>query len=165
MEASDLNVSQFYGHRVRLRACGIYIKDNEILLVNHSLYGSGTDFWSPPGGGVEFGESAKDAVKREFFEETGLIVEVGKMYFVNEFIKPPLHAVEMFFEIISADGIIEKGNDPEFTESNQIIRDVRFWSVAGLAELPRESRHSLLQNLNSMDDILMSENFTASSQS
>ena len=165
MEASDLNVNQFYGHRVRLRACGIYMKDNEILLVNHSLYGSGTQFWSPPGGGVEFGESAKDTLKREFFEETGLLVEVGKMCFVNEFIQPPLHAVEMFFEILSADGIVEKGSDPEFTESNQIIREVRFWSAAELAGLAAESRHSVLQNLNSMDDILKSEGFIASNRS
>ena len=165
MEASDLNISQFYGHRLRLRACGIYIKDNEILLVNHSLYGSGTDFWSPPGGGVEFGESARDTVKREFFEETGLMVEVGKMYFVNEFIKPPLHAIELFFEILSADGIIEQGSDPEFTESNQIIREVRFWSAAELAGLPPGSRHSLLQNLDSVGDILVSENFIGSNQS
>ena len=82
------------------------------------------------------------------------MVEVGKMYFVNEFIKPPLHAIEMFFEILSADGIIEQGSDPEFTESNQIIREVRFWSAAELAGLPPESRHSLLQNLDSIGDIL-----------
>ena len=164
MEASDRSVNEFYGNRVRLRACGIYIEGDKILLVNHSLYGSGSQFWSPPGGGVEFGESVIDAIKREFLEETGLLAEVDKMCFVNEFIKPPLHAVEMFFKINSAAGTVKKGNDPEFTETNQIIHEVRFLSAAELADLPNEFKHSLLHNLGSLSDIFKIEGFIASKE-
>lgn len=41
----------------------------QVLLVQHRLHG-----WSCPGGHVEDGESPREAVERELFEETGLVV-------------------------------------------------------------------------------------------
>jgi len=159
LEESSLGADQFYGNRVRLRVCGIYIEDDKLLLVNHSLYGSETQFWSPPGGGVDFGESAMDALKREFREETGLLVEVGEMLFVNEFIKPPLHAVEIFFKITSATGSLLKGIDPEFDKDSQIITEVKFMSLPELRTLPDEFMHSQLKNINSFSDLFQVRGF------
>jgi len=34
--------------------------------------------WTPPGGGLEFGEDPRDAALREIMEETGLTAEVGE---------------------------------------------------------------------------------------
>ena len=58
------------GGRLRVRACGLYIEGDSILLANHKGLNRENMFWSPPGGGVEFGESAEEAVLREFHEET-----------------------------------------------------------------------------------------------
>ncbi|MBE0772531.1 NUDIX domain-containing protein, partial [Escherichia coli] len=43
-----------------------------------------------PGGGFESecDESTKDTVRREFFEETGLRVDVGPLVYVREFAEP-----------------------------------------------------------------------------
>jgi ADP-ribose pyrophosphatase YjhB (NUDIX family) len=43
--------------------------------------------WGLPGGGLEYGESAEDAVVREVWEETGLNVEIEKLLLNKTF--PP----------------------------------------------------------------------------
>lgn len=153
METQVIEAKNIYGNRIRVRACGICFDNNKVLLVNHSLYGSGNSFWSPPGGGVEFGEKAVEAVKREFKEETGLNVEVGEMLFMNEFIQPPLHAIEIFFKILSFDGELLTGIDPEFSSQNQIIKEVQFLSLEEIKLLPNKSAHSLFKKISSFDDI------------
>jgi 8-oxo-dGTP diphosphatase len=37
---------------------------------------NGREFWEPPGGGIEHGESPREAAARELFEETGLTVDI-----------------------------------------------------------------------------------------
>lgn len=54
---------------------GLWVKDNKILLIQPPY----SEKWESPGGGVESGENEIDALKREFFEETGYKVsEVGE---------------------------------------------------------------------------------------
>lgn len=53
---------------------GIVIKDNKVLLARHT-YGSGKGRLIVPGGYVEYGETPQDAVKREYLEETNIVVE------------------------------------------------------------------------------------------
>ena len=57
---------------------GIVIKDGKVLLARHT-YGSGKGMLIVPGGYVEYGETPQDAVKREFLEETGVVVEPKKI--------------------------------------------------------------------------------------
>ncbi|GLU52398.1 hypothetical protein Dfri01_18590 [Dyadobacter frigoris] len=123
-------------------------------MVRHRFVGDENIFWSPPGGGMQFGESAPETLKREFLEETGLIVEAGEMLFVNEFIQPPLHAIELFFQIKAFSGSIITGSDPEFSEANQIIREVRFTSMEEIKQLPANHVHSLFRNCDSIEDVM-----------
>lgn len=147
-------VTQLYGSKLRIRVCGICISNEQILMVRHRFLGNENIFWSPPGGGMQFGESAPETLKREFLEETGLVVEAGEMLFVNEFIKPPLHAVELFFQIKTFSGSVIKGSDPEFSEGNQIIREVRFMSMEEIKQLPANHVHSLFLNCDTIEDVL-----------
>jgi 8-oxo-dGTP diphosphatase len=153
LETPVAAVKELYGNQVRIRVCGICIQDNKILLVNHKLYGEDSNFWSPPGGGIHFGETAVKAIRREFEEETGLAVKVGKLLFINEFIHAPLHAMEMFFKIDKVEGNLTKGSDPEFLHSEQIIREVRFVSFEELMQIPEKSKHGLFSNLKSFDQL------------
>ncbi len=137
---------------MRVRVCGICVHEGRILLVNHSLYGTDA-FWSPPGGGVYFGETAGHALAREFREETGLEVTVGNLLFVNEHIADPLHAVELFFEISSFTGQLAAGFDPELAADGQVIRDVRFMDWADIEALGPAQRHRVLNMAGSLAGI------------
>ena len=55
-------------------AAAVCIHDGKVLLARHT-YGSGTGKLIIPGGYVEVGEAPQDAVKREFLEETGVVIE------------------------------------------------------------------------------------------
>jgi 8-oxo-dGTP diphosphatase len=118
-------VQKIYGNKVRSRACGILVKDERLLMINHKSLTAG-DFWSPPGGGIEFGETAKSCLKREFLEETGLEIDVLDFLFVCEFIRPPLHAMELFFEVIQIGGNLRTGSDPEMKSDEQLIQETKF---------------------------------------
>ncbi|WP_159467618.1 NUDIX hydrolase [Dyadobacter sp. 3J3] len=154
MDAEKNELITLYGSRVRIRVCGICISDGQILMIRHRFVGNENIFWSPPGGGIQFGESAQETLRREFLEETGLVVEAGEMLFVNEFIEPPLHAVELFFQIKTFSGSVRTGQDPEFSEANQIIQEVRFMSMQEIKKLPVNHVHSLFRNFDTIDSVM-----------
>lgn len=119
-------IIQQYGNKTRIRVCGICTEGDQILLVRHRGLGPDGILWSPPGGGMEYGHSAEENLKRELMEETGLDVATGPFMFVHEFLAPPLQAIELFFEIKILSGKLAVGNDPEMDDGDQIIREVRF---------------------------------------
>ena len=55
---------------------GVVVKDGKVLLARHT-YGSGKDMLIIPGGYVNLGETPQEALKREFMEETGIVVEAA----------------------------------------------------------------------------------------
>lgn len=135
----DQEIAAVYGKKVRVRVCGLCWEDNKLLLVNHkSLQPS--NFWSPPGGGLEFGERIEGALKREFLEETGLEITVTRFAFGCELIKDPLHAVELFFHVKKLGGMLITGYDPEL----QIIQGSKFMSEAEILQIPPQELHGIL---------------------
>lgn len=53
---------------------GVAIKDGKVLLARHT-YGGGAGKLIVPGGYIQFGETPQEALKREFYEETKVVVE------------------------------------------------------------------------------------------
>ncbi|MBB6610020.1 NUDIX hydrolase [Pontibacter sp. Tf4] len=143
-----------YADKVRVRVCGICIQDEKLLLVRHQATIRNRDFWAPPGGGLQFGESLADCLKREFLEETGLIVEVGRFLFVNEFMQAPLHAIEFFFEVKATGGELITGHDPEATPEMQLIEEVAWKTKHQVREIPLPDKHRILHHLYSFNDLL-----------
>lgn len=89
----------------------------------------------PPGGGLEFGETLEETLKREFLEETGLLVKVRNLIHVNEMIKEQFHAIEFFYKVEYLSGELQTGTDPELSDSSQIIKEVAFKNKSELKSL------------------------------
>lgn len=126
---------QWFANKLRVRVCGLLVEDDEILLAQ--LHSPITDqlVWMPPGGGLTFGESMKDCLKREFKEETNLSVEVQALVHVNELLKKSYHAVECFFEVKKTSGTEKLGKDPELSWDRQMLRDLKWVPIDELSEI------------------------------
>jgi 8-oxo-dGTP diphosphatase len=144
----DEEIAKVYGNKVRVRACGLCWTDNQLLMVNHKGI-TPTDFWSPPGGGVEFGQSMEEALKKEFLEETGLKITPGKFLFGCEYIEKPIHSVELFFEVSAYGGKLKTGCDPEI----QIIEAVRYITFPEIKRLPPQEVHGIFKLTDTPADL------------
>ncbi len=118
----------FYVNRIRVRSCGLLVENEKLLLVEVLSPVTNKWTWIAPGGGVEFGESLEEAVKREFLEETGLNISVQDQVYTNQIIEPPIHAVEFYFLVKQEGGKLSLGTDPELKKEDQILRDIGFFT-------------------------------------
>jgi 8-oxo-dGTP diphosphatase len=137
----ESEIAKIYGNRLRVRVCGICWEDDRLLLVNHQMPNG--DFWAPPGGGLEFGEQVEEALKREFKEEANLGIDVENYVFGCEFIRQPLHAIELFFSVRPVAGVLKTGEDPEMP----LIKQARFFTPSEIRLLPPKNLHGIFQKV------------------
>lgn len=147
-----------YAGVVRVRAGGILVRQGAILLAAHrGLLPADAPFWSPPGGGWAFGESLKEALQREFLEETGLAVRVGRQLHLHEFRRGELQALEIFFEVTALDPTAAPrlGHDPEHAPEAQLLTELAWFTPRQLLALPLAQVHPVLRGLLSTDDVFV----------
>lgn len=130
----------------RVRVGAILRKDDTILLVQHEK--DGHAYWLLPGGGVDFGESLAEALRREVCEETGFATIIGDIALVHDSIPPDKHRhiVNICFWGEIRGGTLSKGDDPRLID----VRFVPIGELAGLDMVP-ELREPLARVLESRD--------------
>lgn len=146
-----------YAGKVRVRVGGLLLRDGAMLLAAHrGLLAQPVPFWSPPGGGWQFGESIKEALVREFREETGLAVRVGRFLHLHEFRSGELQALELFFEVLADDHAQPAlGHDPEHGPDQQLLTELTWFTPRQLLQLPPAQVHPVLRLVLSPDDIFV----------
>jgi len=95
---------------MRIRAVAILVEDGRVALIER--HRSGRHYFTFPGGGVDSGETAEQAVVRELEEETGLHVVVrrklGHVWFQGN--------RQEYFLVEALGGEFGTGTGEEFTE-------------------------------------------------
>lgn len=114
---------------IRIRVAGILVQDGKILLVRHEK--NDKSYWLIPGGGVDFGESAEEALIREFQEEVGLPIQVGPLVLVHDSIPPNRHrqVLNLYFTVTATHTNIHVTPDA-------VLRDAAFYDLAEFGNMP-----------------------------
>ena len=103
---------------ISLRVYGILIDERRQVLVSDEFIRGGyyTKF---PGGGLEVGEGTRDCLAREFMEEMGLRVEVGRHIYTTDFYQmsafdPTKQIVSVYYEAKALEPICVPLRDTPF---------------------------------------------------
>jgi len=97
--------------KIRIRVGGIIVRKGKVLLVEHTK--ENVSYFLTPGGGVDFCEDAKTALKREFMEELSIEITPKDIVFVSESISPDSsrHIMNIIFLCTYKSGKIKLGTD------------------------------------------------------
>lgn len=92
-----------------IRVYGILMDSAQRILVSDEFI-RGAYITKLPGGGLEFGEGTRDCLQREFKEETGLDVTIGKHIYTTDFFQLSAfnqrdQIISIYYEVIAPEPI------------------------------------------------------------
>ena len=114
------------------RAQCIVYRDGKLLMIRHRE--GEAEYWCLPGGGVEPGETPAEAALRELEEECKV---KGAIFRETSRVRYSPTAQSYTFLVDIGEQIPSMGSDPEFSESDQIVVDLKWLA---LNEIPERDR-------------------------
>ena len=138
LPVTEIVTEALAGHRpFRLQRLAVYAlvrRGPDVLLTRISALGAHPGAWTLPGGGLDHGESPRDAVAREVREECGIDCEIGDLLDVHdthfEGTAPSgrfedFHGVHLVFR-----GTVPEGAEPRVVETDGTTDAVAWAPVA-----------------------------------
>ena len=102
----------FYANPIVGVAVILQAEGHRVLLGRRSSTSTYPGLWCIPCGYVEYDEEVREAACREFWEETGLEVELGPVFTVlSNFHNPETHTVGIWFLAEITGGFLQAGDD------------------------------------------------------
>lgn len=80
-------------------AAGIILRDKQVLIARRHAHQHQGERWEFPGGKLEAGESALDALKRELCEEIAIDVVAAESFMTADYAYPDKHVQLHFFKV------------------------------------------------------------------
>lgn len=102
-------------------AAAIIVKDNKVFATQRG-YGEFKDGWEFPGGKLEPGESAREALVREIREELDVDIRVGKLLETVEYDYPEFHLTMHCFicELLSEEIVLKEHEDARWLKKDEL---------------------------------------------
>ena len=136
----------------RIRVSGILKKDDKILFVKHRK--KGEEYYLLPGGGVDFGETFEEALKREFKEEVNIEISVDKMCIISEGVDPKgeKHIINLVFLVEYVSGEIVLPDEERIVGIEYLtISDLDNYTI--YPNIKKELKKDSFDNINYLGNI------------
>lgn len=122
----NIHERELKNFKFRPSAYGILRDAHKVLFKRHPAL----DKFDLPGGGIELDETITEGLIREFKEETGLMIKVGKLISVEDayftYNNEDAHGILMFFEVEKISG--------KLTPNGEDSVDIQFLTADSLSQ-------------------------------
>jgi ADP-ribose pyrophosphatase YjhB (NUDIX family) len=125
--------------RRHARYQGAIVRDHHVLLVKHTWFKDGNEYWLLPGGGKIPEESEEQCVRREMLEETHLKVRIKRLLLDEPAHDDVIYERYKTYLCTILEGDAQPGHEPEPEESQAYaitelawfdLRDETTWDAA-----------------------------------
>ncbi len=147
-------------YQFNVRVYGLLTNEKDEILVSDEQE-QGMRFTKFPGGGLEYGESLPDGLKREFMEECNLEVEVTNHFYTTDFfVKSAFNGSQIIsvyygVEALGKLEVVIKQEPFDFDGQGEVLQSFRWLKLATLKEddftFPID-RHVARLLINSVND-------------
>ena len=142
----------------------IIAPDESILLARHRI--SAGFVWAAPGGGVELGETIREALERELMEELGLDIRdltaqhVWHQEFLDDSLSGDFDGVINDYFVVRHELFDQKGSFSDAVLFDEGLEAFKWWSVESISDAapthlfsPRDLANLLAQLLRAPDPV------------